>query len=389
MQQLLARLAELAPLGLPVLLTGEAGTGKHRLAQALHQLSQRPGPLWVVNATALPVADLLLQLYGQERPRRDGGTDITPGLLESAQGGTLLFEEVAELDAGGQHCLRQLLSEPTYSRRGSAQLRHADVRVIALTSRPLLPLVQQGAFCAALFQRLTPGWLAVPPLRQRREDIPRLIAAFLAAGRPPQPPTELPAATLLQLLGHSWPGNVRELRELVRQAGPVELTSGRARAAARTLDPELVAQLLAQSRAPREVSFPLGTPLATVYRDLILMTLAAVAGNKKDAAALLGVSRGALYSRLRTYSAQARTQWRTAQQSPVAPPPDSPPASPSASQSPTGAQQKSGSRQSPAAVKPGRQSSPPKRPDAQADPHLLADCSRPAPADPARARRRR
>ena len=297
MQQLFARLAQLAPLGTPALITGEAGTGKHLLAQALHQLSQRKGPLVRVNTTALAAPELMLHLYGQERPRRDAATDITPGLLERAQGGTLLFADVDELDAGGQRCLRQLLTEPTYSRRGSAELRCADVRVVALSSRPLLALVQRGAFCETLFHRLTPGWLDIPPLRQRRADIPWLAAAFLAYGEPAPPhvPPELPAATLLALLGHSWPGNVRELRELLRQAVAEHRAKGRAHD--RWLPPALVEPLLARTRAAREVTVPLGTPLQAVQRDVILMTLAAVAGNKKEAAALLGVSRSARSSR--------------------------------------------------------------------------------------------
>jgi DNA-binding NtrC family response regulator len=318
MRQLLRRLDQLAGLATPVLITGEPGTGKHLLAHALHQRSQRSGPLLSVNALGLAAEELFLHLYGQERLRRDGGRDITPGLLERAHGGTLLFEEVAQLDAGGQRCLRQLLGEPTYARRGSTQLRRAAVRVIAMTSEPLLERVRRGTFNETLFHHLTPAWLDVPPLRQRRDDIPRLAAAFLAHDQPPdlRGPIELPAATLLRLLGYGWPGNVRELRELLRQAAlPVRPTRSSQRP---ELDPDIVDQLLAGTGIAREVRFKLGTPLETVQREIILMTLAAVDGNKKDAAALLGLSRGALYSRLRTYGAQARDLWSTAQQRPLA-----------------------------------------------------------------------
>ncbi len=313
MRQLFARLDQLARTELPVLITGEPGTGKHLLAAVLHQRSQRPGPLLAINAAGLAAADLLLHLYGQERLGRGGSVDITPGLLELAHGGTLLFAEVTQLDADGQRCLRQLLGEPTYARRGSVQLRRAAVRVVVMTSEPLLERVRRGQFCEALFHRLTPAWLDVPPLRQRRADIPRLAAAFLAHDSPsPRGPLELPTATLLQLLGYGWPGNVRELREVLRQAALQPKTG----TSPTQLRPELVAPLLAQTRLGCEVRFKVGTPLEAVEREVILMTLAAVAGNKKDAAALLGLSRGALYSRLRTYGAAARDLFRTAKQSP-------------------------------------------------------------------------
>ena len=355
MRQLVARLVQLAPLTTPVLITGETGTGKHLLAHTIHKLSQRSGPLLTVHATALPAEDLMLHLYGQERLGRDEVCTVSPGLLEQAQGGTLLFEDVAQLDAGGQRCLRQLLTEPTYSRRGSAQLRRAEVRVIALTSRPLLELVGRGAFCGALFHRLTPAWLDVPPLRQRREDIPRLAAAFLChdGSDPPHGPPELPTATLLRLLGHGWPGNVRELREVLRQA--VQLARERGRSRQLVIDPTIIDRLLARTRAPSEATFKLGTSLATVQRDVILMTLAALDGNKTDAAALLGVSRGALYSRLRTYGAQARALWRAAQHSPSDESADLPPAPPP----PAGASRESGSRGAAAGVKRGQRSNAP------------------------------
>lgn len=304
MRQLFSRIAGVAPQATPVLISGEPGTGKHLVAQAIHELSQRLGPLVPVHATAMPADELRLHLFGQERIGPDGVQRVTAGLLERAQGGTLLFSDVAELDAGGQRCLRQLLAEPTYYRRGSTQLRRVEVRVIALTSQPLLPLVQRGRFCAELLHHLSAAWLDVPPLRQRRADIPLLAARFLSYDprHHLRGPVELPPPTLLRLLGHHWPGNVRELRELLRQAAPP----------GPCLEPAVVAELLAGARPPREVRFALGASLAAVQRELILMTLAAVDGNKKDAAALLGVSRGALYSRLRTYTAQARAEWRAA-----------------------------------------------------------------------------
>jgi DNA-binding NtrC family response regulator len=298
MQQLFARIAALAPQDTPVLISGEPGTGKHHVAQVLHALSQRPGPLLPVHATALPADDLARHLFGQDGVGRDGVTSVTAGLLERAHGGTLLFEELAELDAGGQRCLRQLLTASTYYRRGSTQLRPITVRVLALTSQPLLPLVQRGQLCAELIDLLSPQWLDLPPLRQRRADIPLLAARFLREVA--REPIELPGPTLLHLLGHPFPGNVRELRAVLHQAA--QLGS--------RLEPALLASLLERPRPACEARFAPGTPLATVEREMILMTLAAVDGNKKEAAALLGMSRGALYSRLQEYTAQARAAWR-------------------------------------------------------------------------------
>ena len=148
------------------------------------------------------------------------------GPVERAQGGTLVFEDVAELDAGGQRCLRQLLGEPTYSRRGSAERRRADVRVIALTSRPLLERVRQGGFASAVSPP-GPGWLDIPPLRQRRDDIPRLAAAFWP--RRPRYPAGSYGAAGGHLCSSCWPQLARQraraarvLRQaLQRPRGPV------------------------------------------------------------------------------------------------------------------------------------------------------------------------
>ena len=365
MQQLLARLAQVAPLTTPVLITGEPGTGKHLLAHALHQLARRRGPLLTVDAVGLPTEDLMLQLYGQERRGADDVRDITPGLLDRARGGTLVFEDVAQLDARGQRCVHKLLTETTYARRGSLELRPVEVRVIVMTSQPLLELVRRGEFCDALFHHLAPTWLAVPPLRQRRDDIPQLAAAFLAHDAPPHPrgPTELPTATLLRLLGYAWPGNVRELREVLRQAALQRRECATRPARRPEISPENIAPLLASTRAPSEARFKIGTPLAAVQREVILMTLAAVDGNKKDAAELLGLSRGALYSRLRSYSAQARALWRAAQQRSLATV-----AASSSGPSPAArAPRKSDSPPGTAAVKPVCGSSVPPRPDAQAE----------------------
>lgn len=316
MQQLFAQLAALAGQTAPVLITGEPGTGKDLLAHAVHALSRRRGPLLTVHTAALPTAELMLALLGQERIGSEDLRVSVPGLLERAQGGTLLIDEIAELDAGGQRCLRQLLAGGTYAPRGAAQLRRVDVRLIMMSSQPLLERVRRGQFCAELFQRLSTSWLDIPPLRQRREDIPLLAATFLsyAERHHTHGPIDLPAATLLRLKGHSWPGNVSELQAVLRQAAPAPAHDRDQRI--RSIEPAIIDQLLLRKSPPAEARFQLGMPMAMVEREVILMTLTAVGGNKQRAAALLGLSRGALYSRLRTYGAQARAQWQAAQQRP-------------------------------------------------------------------------
>jgi DNA-binding NtrC family response regulator len=306
MQQLFARLEQAAQRSTPVLITGEPGSGKSLLAAALCQLGPRRGPVVPLYPAVLPSEELMLQLYGQER-LGPSGAEIMPGVLERADGGTLLIDQVDQLDAGGQRCLRQLLADPTYCRRGSAELRRAEVRIVAMTSQPLLQKVQRGQFCETLFQLLRPTWLDLPPLRQRRDDIALLAAAFLAEnaeacrGRR----RELSAAGLLRLVGHAWPGNVRELHNVLGQAA--ELARGAA------IEPADLDRVLGPPRRS-ELGFQPGTSLAEVQREAILMTLAAVDGNKKRAAALLGLSRGALYSHLRTYHAQAAAAWGAARQ---------------------------------------------------------------------------
>ncbi len=350
MQQVFARLALAANKTTPVLFTGEPGTGKSLLAEVLGQLGPRRGPRMVLYPAVLPAEELMLQLFGQERILPDGSRDITVGLLERAHGGTLLIDEIDKLDAGSQRCLRQLLTDPSYCRRGSAELRRAEVRVIAMASRPLLGLVQRGQFCETLLHLLSPTWIDLPPLRQRRDDIPWLAAAVVSelASQPPYRRRELRPATLLRLLGHGWPGNVRELRAVLLHAA--EAAKGVA------IEPAHLGKLSAYPRAGSETTFQPGTTLATVQRDVILMTLAAVDGNKKDAAALLGLSRGALYNHLRSYHEKAQADWRAAQQQLM----------PRAMAGPAADGRDSGSHEALPAVKPGQESCQLRERDAQA-----------------------
>ncbi|MFN3311362.1 MAG: nitrogen regulation protein NR(I) [Thermomonas sp.] len=217
MRELFRAIGRLAQVPLSVLITGETGTGKELVARALHRESPRAGrPFVALNTAAIPAELLESELFGHEAGAFTGATRRQLGRFEQADGGTLFLDEIGDMPAALQTRLLRVLAEGEFFRVGGRELIRVDVRVIAATHQPLEALVEQGRFRADLLHRLDVVRLRLPPLRDRREDIPPLAARFLedAARTLGLPPKRLSAAALERLRAHAWPGNVRELENV-------------------------------------------------------------------------------------------------------------------------------------------------------------------------------
>ena len=217
MRALFRAIGRLAQAPLSVLVTGETGTGKELVARALHRESPRASrPFIALNTAAIPAELLESELFGHEAGAFTGAHKRHIGRFEQADGGTLFLDEIGDMPASLQTRLLRVLAEGEFFRVGGRELIRVDVRVIAATHQPLEALVEQGRFRADLLHRLDVVRLPLPPLRERREDIPQLAARFLAnAASRLQLPVKKPTnAALERLRVHAWPGNVRELENL-------------------------------------------------------------------------------------------------------------------------------------------------------------------------------
>ncbi|HTP50082.1 MAG TPA: sigma-54 dependent transcriptional regulator [Anaeromyxobacteraceae bacterium] len=292
-------LRQVAPSSATVLLQGESGTGKELAARLLHDLSPRSaGPFIPVNCAAIPETILESELFGYERGAFTGATQRREGRFERAHGGTLFLDEVADMSPGVQVKLLRVLQDGVVERLGGTQPVQVDVRIVAATNRELAVEVRAGRFREDLFYRLDVVAVRLPPLRDRREDVPLLAAVFLRrfADQNRRSVSGFTPPALNALESYDWPGNVRELQHAVERA--VVLCRG----AEVDVDdlPEAVRRM-----APTDLSAPasalsvaLGTPLAEIERRVIRETLRHTRGDKNLAARLLGVAPRTIYRKL-------------------------------------------------------------------------------------------
>ena len=304
MQDLFGLIRRLAPHARTTLISGETGTGKELAARALHALGPRANRrLVAVNCSAIVEALFESELFGHVRGAFTGAGDAREGLFESADGGTLLLDEVGELPVSVQAKLLRVLENGEIQRVGSVERRKVDVRLIAVTNRDLETEVESGRFRKDLFYRLNVAEVRLPSLRERREDIPYLTAAFvrLFSQRFNRELTGLTPAAERILWQASWSGNVRQLRNVIERAcmladgefiSPAELAG-----LMDTVD-EAQADGMARRGGP--------APLAEIAREHIVRTLEQVSGNKAVAARLLGVSRRAFYRQLERHGLHTR-----------------------------------------------------------------------------------
>lgn len=217
-QEVVESIAQIAPVGSTVLITGESGTGKELVARGLHKLSTRRGkPFIAVNIAALPETLLESEMFGHEKGAFTGASSLRKGMFELANGGTIFLDEIAEMPSGPQTRLLRVLEQREFMRVGGSSSIRVDVRVIAATNSDLRHAVQLGEFRRDLYYRLNVLHIHMPPLRQRREDIPLLVHEFIRElSREHQKEFKGIAPDAMQILvRYDWPGNVRELRNLI------------------------------------------------------------------------------------------------------------------------------------------------------------------------------
>lgn len=296
MRETRAMIARVAPTSARVLLTGESGTGKELAAIALHAQSPRAGgPFVRVNCAAIPRDLVESELFGHERGAFTGATERRRGRFELADGGTLFLDEVGELGLEAQAKLLRALESGEIERVGGQGPIEIDVRVITATNRDLEAEVAEGRFREDLYYRLNVIPIHLPPLRERRSDIPELVEHFLARlqVRSGLTPPLLEESALERLAEYDWPGNVRELANICERLAI--LHSGRSLGAA-----EVAAVLPAARRDPgEEEEGSLTERLAAYERRLIEDSISAAGGNLADAARALQTDRPNLYRRMR------------------------------------------------------------------------------------------
>jgi two-component system response regulator AtoC len=316
MQQLYRLVERVAASDISVLLLGETGAGKEVMAEAIHSRSPRARqPLLRLNCAALSESLLESELFGHEKGAFTGADKSKPGLLETAEGGTVFLDEIGEMPAALQAKLLRVLEERMVTRVGGLRPKPIDVRFISATHRDLGAESSRGRFRQDLFFRLNGISLVIPPLRERPGEIEALARAFLAAGRAPgAPEPTLSPSAVAALKAHPWPGNVRELRNVMGRAlvlsggGTIEPEHlkldpprpGSAPPPASTPAPEPAAAP-APASAPAlagGTAGPLSAAIDALEKQRILDALEQCAGNQSRVAKMLGISRGTLLSRL-------------------------------------------------------------------------------------------
>jgi formate hydrogenlyase transcriptional activator len=287
-----------APTGATVLIAGETGTGKELVARAVHDHSERAQrPFVKVNCAAIPAELLESELFGHERGAFTGAVAQRIGRFEAADGGTLFLDEIGDMPLNLQTKLLRVLQEQEFERVGGTRTISVDVRIVAATNRDLKGMVEESRFRADLYYRLAVFPLSVPPLRERREDIPSLTRYFVRkhAQRMGRNIESIPAHAMESLINHDWPGNIRELQNVIERS--VVLSRG----------PELHVMLPEGTRksAPVLLHGPAANVTGIAERARILSVLQethGMVGGPDGAAARLGLKRTTLQARMRKYN---------------------------------------------------------------------------------------
>jgi two-component system response regulator AtoC len=305
MARLFQLLETVAPTNSTILITGETGTGKEVVARAIHHNSPRRLHRFVaINCSAIPEQLLEAELFGHVRGAFTGAVGNRQGRLEQSHKGTLFLDEVGTMSQALQMKLLRVLQEREFERVGDSHTIKVDVRVIAATNSDLMRLVADGHFREDLFYRLNVIPVQVPPLRDRKEDIPLLVRHFLEKFRAD---ATAPAVTVSQeamrrLMAYLWPGNVRQLENAIERA--VAFTGGRSDINAGDLPVELQgaeAPILSSTVALPEDGIDLEALIATIERDLIERSLERTSGNKGRAAKLLNLKRTTLVEKIKRF----------------------------------------------------------------------------------------
>jgi len=323
MQEIYRVLARLMATDLTVMIAGESGTGKELVARALHDYGKRRnGPFVAVNMAAIPRELIESELFGHEKGAFTGATARSSGRFEQARSGTLFLDEIGDMPIEAQTRLLRVLQEGEYTTVGGRSAIQVDVRIVAATHRDLRQLIRQGMFREDLFYRLNVVPIRLPPLRERKEDIPDLVRHFLAlAQREGLPEKSMDAAAMQRLTAYNWPGNIRELENLVKRLVALysEEVIGSAAIDEELLDSPAGADEEASDKSENlsdAVERHLRTYFAAhgdnlpptglhdrvlreIERPLIMLSLDATKGNQLKAASMLGLNRNTLRKKIR------------------------------------------------------------------------------------------
>ena len=300
MQPLFSMLETVARTTSTVLITGETGTGKEVIAKAIHHNSPRKTHKFVaINCGAIPETLLEAELFGHERGAFTGAVGMRQGRFEQASKGTIFLDEVGTMSLGLQTKLLRALQERAFERVGGNQTIKVDVRVIAATNSALQEMIKEGSFRADLYFRLNVIPITLPPLRDRREDIPLLVAHFLKKFAPDAPP-QMSQSAMRSLMAYPWPGNVRQLENAIERA--VTLSGGRTEIDVTDLLPEM--QDVPPPAATPYVDLPdegmdLSAYLSSLERDLIKRALDRTRGNRNKASEVLHIKRTTLVEKMK------------------------------------------------------------------------------------------
>lgn len=285
-----------APTKASILITGESGVGKELIADAIHNLSTRKGrPLVKVHCAALAETLLESELFGHEKGSFTGAVARKRGRFELAQSGTIFLDEIGEINQSVQIKMLRVLQDKKFERVGGEETLEVDVRVITATNRDLEKEIAAGRFREDLYYRLNVVRIHVPPLRERKDDLPMLITSFIRefAEENEKKIDGIDNKARAALYAYDWPGNVRQLRNCVESA--VVMTSGNVI----TLDD--LPPSIRESDAARSIVIPVGSTMSDAEKEVILQTLSAQNGNKSRTAEVLGIGRKTLHRKLDEY----------------------------------------------------------------------------------------
>ncbi len=313
MQEVFSLVQQVAPSKAAVLITGESGTGKELTARAIHSLSpRREAPFVAVNCAALPDTLMESELFGHEKGAFTGAVERRAGCFELAQGGTILLDEIGEMAIGTQAKLLRVLEDGRVRRLGGKVETQLDVRVVASTNAELENHIREGKFREDLYYRLNVFPIPLPPLRDRKDDIPALVATLVADlnRKHDCKVAEVAPEIMERLQAYDWPGNVRELRNVLERAvilagqGTMKLSHLSSQFGAKLTNSPSLHIAIAPGGDPDTVAVRIGTTIEDAERALIERTLDHTKQNRTRAAEILGISQKTLFNKLKEYGAK-------------------------------------------------------------------------------------
>lgn len=296
MQRIFELVKQVAPTKASVLITGESGVGKELIADALHNASNRKEKPFVrVHCAALSESLLESELFGHEKGAFTGAVSRKRGRFELAHGGSIFLDEIGEINQSVQIKILRVLQEKRFERVGGEETLEVDVRIVSATNRDLKEAIEEGRFREDLYYRLNVVNIHIPPLRERKDDIPLLTSAFIKefAQENEKPVEGIDPKARAALYNHSWPGNIRELRNSIESA--VVMCKGT------IITPDDLPPSITRESDDDYIRISVGSTLADAEREIIRSTLAAQNGNKSRAAEVLGIGRKTLHRKVDDY----------------------------------------------------------------------------------------